>query len=206
MLSEIIHSIILLSIFGLTHSFLASIWFKKKLLKILNKKIAFYRLAYNIFSLVSLIIIINSLPKLEQEIYEIDKPYSYLMILPFLLGIIGLYFTTKYFSMKEFLGISQIQRYLKDEYSITDLDERTTFRIEGPYKYTRHPIYFFSIVILLSIPEMTLSRLIIIISFILYFFIGSIFEERKLIKIYGERYIEYQKSVPRIIPKLKFKL
>jgi protein-S-isoprenylcysteine O-methyltransferase Ste14 len=35
---------------------------------------------------------------------------------------------------------------------------------------------------------------------IVYFYTGSIYEERKLIEIFGDEYIEYQKRVSRILP------
>jgi protein-S-isoprenylcysteine O-methyltransferase Ste14 len=38
------------------------------------------------------------------------------------------------------------------------------------------------------------------ISFVVYFYIGSVYEERKLIKIFGNDYLEYQKMVSRIFP------
>jgi protein-S-isoprenylcysteine O-methyltransferase Ste14 len=47
---------------------------------------------------------------------------------------------------------------------------------------------------------MTTSLLALNISLTIYIYIGSIFEERKLLAIHGQPYAEYQKSVPRLIP------
>ena len=79
-------------------------------------------------------------------------------------------------------------------------DESSTLRIEGPYEYSRHPVYFFSIMFLVMRPVMTLTYFIIVVIFVVYFYIGSVFEEKRLIEKYGEAYTRYQKFVPRIIP------
>lgn len=199
---DLIITIITFTIFAIIHSLLASNWIKNKVLTLIKNKFAFYRIFYNILSLITLLLVIKILPDDSAILYKIETPYSYLLLIPFLSGIIGIYFTFKYISFSEFLGISQIKRYFNNTYAIEDKDEKLTLRIEGPYKYTRHPIYFYSSFILFSIPEMTLIRFVFFICIILYFFIGSYFEEQKLIKHFGDKYIEYQKKVPRIIPKL----
>jgi len=50
-----------------------------------------------------------------------------------------------------------------------------------------------------------LFYLISIICAMVYFYIGSIYEEKKLVERYGELYIQYQSFVPRILPLKIFK-
>jgi len=85
-------------------------------------------------------------------------------------------------------------------YSDNELDENYTLRIEGPYKYSRHPIYFFSIIFLLFRAEMSLFYLTMFISFTAYFYIGSYYEEKKMVRLFGDDYKDYQKKVSRIFP------
>ena len=47
---------------------------------------------------------------------------------------------------------------------------------------------------------MDLFYLVMFISITLYFYIGSFYEEKKLVEKYGVEYKEYQKKVPRIFP------
>jgi protein-S-isoprenylcysteine O-methyltransferase Ste14 len=75
-----------------------------------------------------------------------------------------------------------------------------TLKIEGPYKYMRHPVYFFSILFLIFRPYMDLTYLTLVICLIAYFYIGSYYEEKKLIEVFGDEYKVYQKNVPRIFP------
>ncbi|HCY75896.1 MAG TPA: hypothetical protein DHV28_08230 [Ignavibacteriales bacterium] len=200
---DVLTLIILLSFYGFIHSVLASEKVKIFFRKIFGKLIAFYRLLYNVFSVIGLYIIWDISPHPSLQIYKLSKPYDYLVLIPQILAIAGLIWCFKYISFKEFLGLNQIDRYLKNEYTDAELDENYTLRIEGPYKYSRHPIYFFSIVFLLFKPEMNLFYLTMFVSFTAYFYIGSYYEEKKLVRLFGDEYRNYQKRIPRIFP-IKF--
>jgi protein-S-isoprenylcysteine O-methyltransferase Ste14 len=50
---------------------------------------------------------------------------------------------------------------------------------------------------------MTLNRLALAVGVHVYFWIGSIFEERKLVREFGDTYRDYQRRVPRLLPRLK---
>jgi len=75
----------------------------------------------------------------------------------------------------------------------------------GPFKYTRNPIYFSWTVMIAGVAIFTnlLALFIIIPIFMAAVHFGVVvWEERKLEKTYGKRYIEYKKKVPRWIPKI----
>lgn len=197
---DVLILVILLGLFGYTHSVLASLKVKEFIRKQFGKAIAFYRLFYNFLSVVTLCLIWEYAPHPSTQIYRLSPPFDYLVLLPQFLSLLGLIWCFRYIGSKEFLGLSQIERFLNKEYSDDELDEKPSFRIEGPYKYSRHPIYFFSIVFLIFRAEMDLFYLTVVICFIAYFYIGSVYEEKKLIKIFGKEYEDYQKKVPRIFP------
>ncbi len=203
-LLDIVIIFLLFSSFGLFHSILASLQFKEKLAQKIGNKIAFYRLFYNLTSLLLLIFVYEISPKPNLIVYDLQFPFDIITFVLQLLSLIGIIWASKEIDLKEFAGISQIIRYLKNEYKIEDLDEKQTLKIKGAFKFVRHPIYFFSILFLGFRPQMDLFYLIMFISFVLYFFIGSVYEEKKLVKIFGEDYLQYQKSVPGIFP-FKFK-
>ncbi len=201
---DIFEIFLLFGIFGFVHSYLASNKVKKILTENFGDLIAFYRMLYIIISLVSLYFIYDILPRPHLIIYDLQNPYDLLILIPQFLGLVGFFWTLKYFCVKEFLGINQIIRWKNKQYHTEELDEELTLRIEGPYKYIRHPLYFFSIIFLMFRPEMDLFYLTIFICAVLYFYIGSIYEERKLVKKFGEEYENYQKLVPRLIPRKPF--
>ncbi|WP_337866988.1 isoprenylcysteine carboxylmethyltransferase family protein [Ignavibacterium sp.] len=199
---DVLLLLLLLGLFGYTHSLLASLKVKEFIRQQFGKAIAFYRLFYNLFSLISLYLIWEYAPHPSLQIYKLNSPFDYLVLIPQFLSLIGIIWCFRYFSVKEFLGLSQIERFLNKEFSDDELDEKMFFRIDGPYKYSRHPIYFFSIVFLIFRAEMDLFYLTMLIAFIIYFYIGSVYEEMRLLKIFGKDYEEYQKKVPRIFPRV----
>jgi protein-S-isoprenylcysteine O-methyltransferase Ste14 len=197
---EVVTLIILFALYGFIHSVLASEKVKVFFRKIFGKFIAFYRLVYNVFAVIGLYFIWDLAPQPSHQIYKLPPPYDYLVLIPQLLALAGMIWCFKYICFKEFIGLNQIDRFFKNEYPETDLDENYTLRIEGPYKFSRHPIYFFSIIFLLFRAEMSLSYLTMFISFTAYFYIGSYYEEKKLVRLFGDVYKDYQKNVPRIFP------
>jgi protein-S-isoprenylcysteine O-methyltransferase Ste14 len=191
------------SIFAVSHSILASHKLKTKLTAVLGEKIAFYRLFYNIFSTLFFLAIYYFLPKPDFLIYDLPYPFDFAIVFLQIIAGIFLIWTAKLINLKEFVGISQVIRFYKKEYNLDDLDEKLELRIEGPFKISRHPIYLFSTLFLILRPMMDFFYLIFLLNLIFYFYIGSYYEEMKLLTIFGSDYEEYQKNVPKIFPKIK---
>jgi protein-S-isoprenylcysteine O-methyltransferase Ste14 len=198
---DVLIIILLFVVFSIPHSILASEKLKLALSHKIGSLIAFYRLAYNLIALLSLYLIYELSPKPSLPIYDLTFPFDLIVLIPQLAALAGIFWSFKYICVKEFLGISQINRYFQKSYS-SELDEEMTLSIGGPYKYSRHPIYFFFIIFLMFRPAMDLFYLTFFICIAVYFYIGSIFEEKKLVRHFGDIYSKYQKSVPRIFPGL----
>jgi protein-S-isoprenylcysteine O-methyltransferase Ste14 len=183
---------------------MASLDFKHRLVKIIGDKIAFYRIFFNFFSTVLFFAILFVIPKSETIVYEAPYPYDLFIFAIQVLAFIGLVWTAKSFDGLEFIGVKQVIRYFKGTYKIEDLDESPDFRISGAFKCCRHPAYFFSILFLGARPYMDLSYLVLFIAGTIYFVVGAYFEEKKLVKIYGDVYLQYKKSVPMFLPAFLF--
>lgn len=194
--------ILLFALFGISHSILASFKFKRKLIEKIGDSIAFYRLFYNISSIIIFVALYAVAPKPDIVIYDLNFPFDVIIVSLQIISIGGLIWAVKYINLKEFLGIDQIKRYLEGSYKIEDLDERTEFVVKGPFKYSRHPIYLFSTIFLILRPTMDLWYLIMLLCIFAYFYIGSYYEEKKLVERFGVEYTDYQKNVPRFFPKL----
>ncbi|MEJ2102987.1 MAG: isoprenylcysteine carboxylmethyltransferase family protein [Ignavibacteriaceae bacterium] len=196
---DVLVIILLFAIFGYTHSLLASLKVKFWLRKNFGDLIAFYRLLYNLSGVLSVYLIYELSPKPHILIYDLPNPYDLLMLIPQFLSMAGVIWTFRYICFKEFLGLDQIKRFFDKNYT-TELDEEYTLRIKGPYRYSRHPLYFFSITFMLFRPVMDLFYLTFFICIVAYFYIGSHYEEKKLVRQFGEIYEEYRKEVPKIFP------
>ncbi len=197
---DVLILVLLFGLYGYSHSLLASFRFKTFIKAKFGKYIAFYRLIYNILVFIGLYLIWEFGPHPSLLIYELNYPYDLIVLGLQLLSLVGVFWCFKYISFREFLGLAQFDRFLKNEYDENELYEKMTLRIEGPYKFSRHPVYLFSILFLLFRAEMNLFYLTMFVSFVAYFYIGSVYEEKKLVKVFGDDYIKYQKRVSRIFP------
>ena len=196
--------ILLYSLFAVSHSFLALSKIKKNIAEKAGARIAFYRLFYNLTSILILLALYLIAPHPDIVVYDLQFPFDIITFALQIFSLCGLFWSCKSIDWGEFLGIAQIIRYFRNEYIIDDLDERPVLNTTGAFKFVRHPIYFFSILFLGLRPTMNLFYLIIFICTILYFYIGSFYEENKLIEIFGNEYAEYKERVQRIFPVLFF--
>ena len=77
------------------------------------------------------------------------------------------------------------------------------FTVAGPYRWVRHPLYLFMILLIWSYPDLTADRLLFNLLWTAWIVIGSYLEERDLITDFGDTYRQYQERVPMLIPLLK---
>jgi len=190
----------LFSGFAISHSVLASYKFKQKLTAKLGDKISFYRLFYNLSSILVFLFIYEISPKPEYIIYDLKFPFDIIIVLFQILFGLAMLWVFKSINGMEFLGFSQIKRFSQKNYNTNDLDEKMELRIDGIFKYSRHPIYLFASLFLILRPTMDFFYLVFLINMLLYFYIGSYFEEKKMLKIFGDEYKNYQANVSRFIP------
>ncbi|MEJ5351874.1 MAG: hypothetical protein WHS65_09805 [Melioribacteraceae bacterium] len=206
MIIDIFLIVLLFSIFAFSHSFLASSRIKNELIKNIGEKIAFYRFFYNFISIILFLVFYFLSPKPDILIYDLHYPFDIVTFVAQVISFGGLIWSLKGIDLKEFAGISQIIRFLRNEYKIEDADAKESFRINGAGRYVRHPVYFFSILFLGLRPSMDLFYFVTFICAVIYFYVGSIYEEKKLAEKFGTAYLEYQKHVPRLFPyKIFFK-
>ena len=205
---DILIIVILFFLFASSHSLLAAFDVKERLTEKIGTKIAFYRIFYNVSSLIIFIAVYYLSPKPNLVIYDLQFPYDIIIFIIQVFGIIGLIWSILHINGKEFLGLTQIKRYFEGNYRLDDLDEYHELVVKGPFKYSRHPIYFFTIVLLGFRSTMDLFYLVFFLCMLTYFYIGSMYEEKSLAKRYGKKYLDYKNKVPRLIPNpfLKLKL
>ena len=203
MFIDIVIITLLFSLFALSHSILASSKTKNLLVEKIGEKIAFYRLFYNISSLFLFYFIYTIFPKPNAVIYDLQFPFDIMIFVVQIFAIFGFIWGASKINLLEFFGIAQINRYMENNYNSDELDEKMELVIEGPFRYSRHPIYLFSILFLVFRPTMDLFYLVFLINMLVYFYVGSYFEEKKMVDFFGNQYSDYQRTVPRLFP-IKF--
>jgi protein-S-isoprenylcysteine O-methyltransferase Ste14 len=182
---------------GSLHSWLASCSTKRIFREYFGKTIdRYYRLMFigiAVLTFLPILAMIIFLP--SQLLWRIQPPWLYLTIGLQLLAVVCILVTIFDTDVMAFVGIKQVIQ--------PDVVHENELVIKGFYKIVRHPMYFFTIVLIWFIPYMTVLVLTWVIASTLYFVIGSIFEEKKMLHTFGESYAQYQKEVARIIPGLK---
>lgn len=181
-------------IYFLFHSLLASDKVKERL-SFVGK---YYRVCYNLIATGGLLFILFYAALIPPiKFYETTNLTKFLSLIPATYGILVIKSAFRIYSLREFIGINQLK----------DSDSMEEFKKEGILKKVRHPLYSGSILILLGfiIFSPSLGNFINFTCILIYIFIGIKLEEKKLVKIYGQKYAEYKTKVPMLIPKLNFK-
>jgi protein-S-isoprenylcysteine O-methyltransferase Ste14 len=183
-------------LWGAVHSVLAS-HAAKDVLRRFSGPVAFnrlYRFSYNFFSLSSLFPIAAMLVTFpDRLLYSIPAPWVYVTSVIQGLALLMLMATIMQTGLFEFLGLAQLSEMGEGKAPVLVTN--------GWYAYIRHPLYFALLLLFWLVPEMTLNRLAVIAMFSLYLFVGTYFEERKLLKDFGGAYATYQAKTPMFIPK-----
>ena len=183
-----------LVIWGVVHSFLAS-HLAKELFRLKAGSMDFYRLAYNVFAGISFLPILYLMATLpNQDVYQIFAPWSYVMFGGQVFAILMLFVAFLQTDSLSFVGLRQLFEKEKTGVLVT----------RGLYRVVRHPLYTFGLLFIWLSPIVSQNSLTIYIGATLYTLIGAYFEERKLLREFGEAYAAYKKSTPMLIPGLLF--
>jgi methanethiol S-methyltransferase len=183
-------------LWGVVHSLTASHrakeLFARRLGQVFSQR--YYRLGYNLFSVVTFLPILALLVLLpDRFLYNIPAPWLYLSLAAQALAVVALAAGVLQTGALEFIGLRQLLDPSRPE--------AASLTTHGLYRYVRHPLYTAGLVFLWLTPEMTLNRLALWIVMSLYLVIGAYFEERKLLRDLGQQYADYKAQTPMLIPR-----
>jgi len=184
-------------IYGLVHSWLASLQTKRQARRLLGASPVdrFYRLAYNVFAILSLLpILALALLLPDHTLYIIPFPWFLLTLAIQGLAVAALIVGLLQTGPLDFIGLSQ-------PFEPTH-DREKTLVTGGLYRWVRHPLYTAGFVFIWFSPVMTTNLLVFYLGLSFYLVIGAHFEERKLLREYGESYQRYCQNTPMFIPRM----
>lgn len=74
------------------------------------------------------------------------------------------------------------------------------FVVRGPYRWVRHPLYSAILVLFWVNPAMTSDRLLFNVLWTAWIVLGTVLEERDLVREFGDVYRRYKRKVPMLVP------
>lgn len=185
-------------VYYVVHSVLASTSVKAFFQKKLKNQFRYYRLSYSVFATITLILLLCFQYSFESPVLIKSALIKYFAILFLIIpGIVIMFISIK----KYFMLLSGVR-------SIFTSVPASELKVDGIHRFVRHPLYSGTILFVwgLFFVFPFLNNLIAVILLTLYVFIGISFEEKKLVKEFGEKYHAYILNVPMLIPRfLKIK-
>lgn len=178
------------------HSLLISRSFTSRMKIMLGANYAYYRLCYNIFSLLTLFpVVLYQLRLQEKILFAWPWPWNMLKIAMYLAAFFLFYGGYRAYDMKYVLGTRQLQERREDK-----MQKAADFKTSGILDYVRHPWYSGAIILVWAFGYISDVSLVSKIILTAYIFIGTFLEEKKLIHEIGAPYLEYRKRVSLFIP------
>lgn len=150
---------------------------------------------YSIFSGIFLVILMLFWQKSTSFRVDLDGMAYFFMRVLFFLSVIGFYVTFRSLRPFDPLGIREIVIHLKGRTA-----KEPVFTVRGTYRWVRHPLYFFSLLMIWATVSVTTDRLLFNGLWTVWIIVGAMLEERDLVASFGDAYRNYQRNVPMLIP------
>jgi hypothetical protein len=131
----------------------------------------------------------------DQMLVAVNEPWRFGMRVLFFAAIGGTIWAVLALHAFEPFGLEAIRNHLRGKQG-----SASSFTVRGPYRWVRHPQYFFILVMIWCFPDLTADRLLFNVLWTAWIVVGAVWEERDLTVTFGLQYREYQSRVPMFIP------
>lgn len=185
----------LIFLFGFTHSLMARKRFKDVWTRIIPP--AAERSTYVLQSSVFLALAFWQWSPMNGEIWVVEGLAMVLAYGVFAFGVGLVLLATFQIDHFELFGLRQVWSAATKR-SMPEPEFRTPFL----YRIVRHPMQLGIILVVFATPTMTTGHLLFASAMTAYIFVGLYFEERALVREFGDRYIAYMARVPMLFPRL----
>lgn len=184
--------------FGVIHSLMIDEKFSKQVAKVMGRYFVFYRLTYNMLSMVLLWLLLDFTRDVDHTfIIHFSSPWSIIQYLLMTVSVATILWALFSYDVFEFVGIRPILDSVRGK--LTVVEKLQPLTKQGLLGVVRHPMYLATIVLMWSLNS-TLADVMVHVVMTVYIIVGIRLEEKKLISKYGQDYIDYQREVPALIP------
>lgn len=185
----------LISLFAIPHSVMARPFFKERFRRLLPEPVE--RSVYVLVASVALCLATFLWQDLRGGIWKIEDPLARAIVIGvFGAGVAIAIASTFAIDHFELFGLRQVWLNFRQAPAAPTSKFVTPFL----YRLVRHPLMFGMLLLLWSIPEMSVGHLIFSAGMSLYIFVGIFYEERDLKRTFGESYQTYSRKVPMLLP------
>lgn len=181
-------------LFCALHSILATSKFKVFFKRYFPNVFAYYRLVYTLFAVLTLALVVAFQTGMKNIfVYQPVLPLTVAAALLLLAGLTIMLICIR----KYFINLSGIKSLVWEK------EIKNELRIDGIHRYLRHPLYLgtfitiWSLFLMLPLSSLLVANLAITV----YTCYAITWEEKKLVKEFGDAYRHYQRSVPKLFPK-----
>ena len=172
-------------LFALQHSGMARARFKERLERLLPR--ALERSFYVLVSALLLLLLLWQWRPLPTVLWDVQAaPWRQLLIALYAAG----------------WALTVASSFFIDHFAMFGLRDASDGPLSSPYLYrvVRHPIYLGFLVVFWATPHMSVGHLLLAVGFCTYMLVGIRFEERDLVRRFGDAYRDYQARVPMLLP------
>ena len=155
----------------------------------------YYNAFYSIASGLTLTALILLWQKVPYTVAKAGDITYWMLRTLFVLSLVGFSWATSSLGSFDPFGAKIIMRSIRNK-----TQRSMPLTIRGAYRWVRHPLYLFSILMIWSCPVLTADRLLFNILWTGWIVIATMLEEQDLVFDFGDQYREYQAKVPMIIP------